>query len=582
MAVIGIDLGTTYSVMAYVKDGIPTIIPNAEGGHLTPSVVGFDRNGHFFVGEFAASRAILDTRGTIASIKRKMGTNYTVNVHGHEYTPVMISSFILGKLKKDAESRLREEVKEAVVTVPAYFSDIARQATKNAAEVAGLKVLRIINEPTAATLAYGLDQKEGELVMVWDLGGGTFDVSILEFAGGVYEVKATCGDMQLGGDDWRDILTQYLVEEYQMVWGKADHPETFHRIVCASEEVKKELTSKESVSVVMPHPRGLRCGKKVLKVAVERAQFEGMTRHLCDRLIGPARQALKDAGIKKTELDKVIMVGGATRMPMVRQRVAEFVGKEPFVDIDPDEVVAIGAAIQAGVLTGSMKEVVLVDVIPLSLGIETQGGVFTKLIERNSKVPISKDRIFTTASDNQPEVDIHVLQGERALVEQNVSLGKFTLSGIPEAPKGMPRINVTFSVDVNGILNVLAEDVYTGNEREMVVRSDRLGEADIAKLVEEAERHHESDQQIKEKIVARVELDRLIQAAKRSLDELDVQGDTDLGVEAEGLIEEAERLMEKGETSELKGISKKIEEVMDAIYKKWKRVAETGAEAKAG
>lgn len=573
MAVIGIDLGTTYSVLSYIREGRPTIIPNAEGEDLTPSVIGFDQENHLFVGGLARERSVLDPKGTVASIKRKMGTDYLCKIHGKEYTPVQISSLILGKLKKDATSFLGEEVTGAVVTVPAYFSDVARQATKNAAEIAGLKVLRIINEPTAATLAYGMNQKEGELVMVWDLGGGTFDVSILEFSGGVYEVKATCGDTQLGGDDWRDVIQENLLKTFRNSWGESlsKHPEICHRLLTASEQAKIELTTKKTVTVMLPSLWSKEDHWKSVRVSIDRSQFEEWSRPLLEKLLIPAQQALKDAKIKIKDLDKVILVGGATRMPMVRQEIANFTGKAPYVDIDPDKVVAMGAAVQAGVLEGSLKGIVLVDVISLSLGVETEGGIFTRLIPRNSKVPISKDRIFTTAFDNQPEVVTHVLQGERELAQYNVSLGEFTLADIPDAPKGIPKINVTFSVDVNGILNVRAKEVYTGCEEEMTIRSTRLQSEDLQKMIEEAKEHHEGDQKIKEKIMSRVECDRLIQAAKQSLEEMGIKNSHEDFNKIEALINEGEEKVVEGSYEELKGISKKIKEMMDALYKKWKK-----------
>ncbi|MFH1652617.1 MAG: molecular chaperone DnaK [Pseudomonadota bacterium] len=573
MTVIGIDLGTTYSVMAYIKDGVPTIIPNAEGESLTPSIVGFDKEGHLFVGNLAKSRAVFEPENTVASIKRKMGTSYTCTLHGRKYTPTTISSFVLGKLKKDAEMYLGEKIREAVVTVPAYFSDIARQATKDAAEIAGLKVLRIINEPTAATLAYGLDQKEGELVMVWDLGGGTFDVSILEFASGVYEVKSTCGDMKLGGDDWRDVLVGHFKEEFKARVGSeiGKDPVALQRLSTAAENAKIELTDDESTFVNLPSTVnvGEHCNSN--RISIDRSKFKKLTSHLCERLIHPARQALKDAGIDVKVLDKVILVGGATRMPMVRSRVAEFTGQSPFVDIDPDKVIAIGAAVQAGVLTGSLKNIVLVDVIPLSLGLETQGAIFTKLIERNSKIPTSKDRIFTTAEDSQSEVDIHVLQGERALVKDNISLGDFTLTGVPDAPKGVPKINVTFSVDVNGILNVQAEDVYSGSEKEMTVHSDRLSRDDIEKLIIEAEQHRDSDEETRNNIIARVELDRVVQGLKESIEEMNICKGTEVYIKIDNIIKEAMDIIDTSKSEEIETMTQKIKDYMDVVYEKWKR-----------
>ena len=572
MAVIGIDLGTTYSVMAYIKGGAPTMIPNAEGNDLTPSVVGFDSENHVFVGALALDRAVFDPKGTVQSVKRKMGTDIVYSIHGHDYSPVTISSFILEKLKKDAQNHLGEEITDAVITVPAYFSDVARQATKQAAEIAGLRVVRIINEPTAATLAYGIGQKEGELVMVWDLGGGTFDVSILEFSGGVYEVKATAGDVALGGDDWRDLIKQTLSLEFCKGWGEAlgRHPEIEYRILVAAEEAKLKLSAEDSITVTLPALMGRDEQWKSLKIKIVRQEFEAWSRPLCDRMLLPAKRALKDAKVKPQDLDRVILVGGATRMPMVRERIAQFTGKNPYVDIDPDKAVAVGAAIQAGIIEGSLKKAVLVDVIPLSLGIETQGGICTRLIERNSKVPISKDRIFTTAYDHQPEVELHVLQGEREMAKHNVSLGKFTLTDIPTAPKGEPKVNVTFSVDHNGILNVSAREVYTGGEQKMTIRSTRLGSTEIKKRIEEAKQYRESDQAMKEHIMSRAKLDRLVQAAKQGLEEMRTPIGAAHASAIMALLEEADDLLDEGDVLAIQSISERLKGAMDKHYKEWK------------
>lgn len=571
MTAIGIDLGTTFSVMAYVKDGIPNVIPNAEGKPLTPSVVGFDDENRVYVGDLAVDRVILDPLGSVASVKRKMGTDAVYHIHGHDYTPVMISSFILGKLKQDAQDFLGEEVNEAVITVPAYFSDIARQATKNAAEIAGLKVLRLVNEPTAAILAYGLDQKEGELVMVLDLGGGTFDVSILEFAEGVYEVKATCGNMQLGGDDWTNIIYEYLLEKFQekLDISFIDDFDLYHRVLVLAEFAKQELTLQESALVQLPARLNKNKHWQSEKITIERSQFEALTRHLCNRIIKPIQQALKDSGIQLKNLDKVILVGGATRMPMIRRLVAEVTGMQPFINIDPDKVVGIGAAVQAGVLTGSLKKVILVDVIPLSLGVETQGGIFSRLIKRNSKIPTSKSQIFTTAFDNQTEVDIHILQGERELAENNTSLGKFSLSGFAALPKGKIKIEVTFSVDVNGILTVFAKDIYSETEEKMVVQSNKQEAADIEKVIQEAEKYKKSDNETIEKIAAQIELNRLLEAAKQSLEEMNLPHDSNNRLEIEALLQEANNLIQEDKTAEIKLMSNKIKELMDIVYKKW-------------
>lgn len=573
MAVIGIDLGTTFSVMAYIKDGISTVIPNAEGKLLTPSVVGFDSENHVYVGDIAVDRAILDSKGTIISVKRKMGTDAIYHIHGYEYTPVMVSSFILAKLKQDAQSFLGEEVNEAVITVPAYFSDIARQATKNAAEIAGLKVLRLINEPTAATLAYGLNQKESGLVMVLDLGGGTFDVSILEFADGVYEVKSTCGNVQLGGDDWTNTIYEYLLEKFQEKWDASyvDDPDLRHRIIVLAESAKKELTLQQSVTIEFPAILNKDEYWQSEKVTIDRSQFETLTHHLCDQIIKPIQHALKDGGIQFKDLDKVILVGGATRMPMIRRVVTEVTGIQPFIDIDPDKVIGMGAAVQAGVLTGSLEKVILVDVIPLSLGVEAQGGIFARLIKRNSKVPISKDRIFTTAFDNQTEVDIHILQGERELAKYNISLGKFIFSGLPALAKGMTKINITFSVDVNGILTVFAKDIYSETEEKMVVQSDKQVAIDIEKMIQQAEKYKKSDEETIKKIMVQIELNYLIEVAKKTLEKINIPNGSNDRLKIEALLQEANSLKLENKTEEISLMSNKIKELMDVIYKKWQR-----------
>lgn len=573
MSLIGIDLGTTYSVMATIQNGKPVLIPNAEGNDLTPSVVGFDAENHLFVGDLALERAVFDPKGTVQSVKRKMGRDYVYRVHGHDYSPVTISSFILEKLKKDAQQCLEQEITDAVITVPAYFNDVARQATKQAAEIAGLQVVRIINEPTAATLAYGMGKNEGELVMVWDLGGGTFDVSILEFSGGVYEVKATAGDTALGGDDWRDLIKQTLSLEFCKGWGEAmgRHPEIEYRILIAAEEAKTKLSAENSVEVTLPALMGRNERWKSLKIKIARSEFEAWSRSLCDRMLLPAKRALKDAKVRPQDLDRVILVGGATRMPMVRERIAQFTGKNPYVDIDPDKAVAVGAAIQAGIIEGSLKKAILVDVIPLSLGIETQGGICTRLIERNSKVPIAKDRIFTTAFNNQSEVDIHILQGEREMAKQCVSLGKFTLTDIPTAPKGTPKIDVTFSVDHNGILDVSAREVYTGGEQKMTIRSTKLDSAEIKKLIEEGKQYRKSDQAMKEHIMSRARLDRLIQAAKQGLEEMGASIVSTHDSAMTALLEEADDLLDEGDVSAIQSVSDRLKGAMDKLTKEWKR-----------
>ncbi|MEI6242804.1 MAG: Hsp70 family protein [Chlamydiota bacterium] len=544
MVVIGIDLGTSNSVMAYVKDGIPTIIPNAEGKLLTPSIVGFDKANHIYVGEAAN---VLGLHKTISAFKRKMGTNEVYSVHGHEYTPTMLSSFILRKLKNDAEKFLGEVINEAVITVPAFFTDIARQETRNAAEIAGLKTLRIINEPTAATLAFGFEKKEGEFVMVCDLGGGTFDVSILEFANDIYEVRSTNGNIQLGGNDWTAALYN------KKIFGKLlKTPDLGNSILFKQLELAKiKLTTKKSVTVAK-------------KITISRVKFETVTRHLCDQMILCIQQSLKDAEIQPKALDKIILVGGATRMPMIRKLIVDLTEKQPFVDIDPDLVVAKGASIQGGILNKSLKHTLLVDVIPLSLGIETQGGILTKLIPRNSKIPISKNQIFTTAFDNQTEVDIHILQGERGQVKHNISLGKFTLTEIPAAPKGFAKIDVTFSIDINGILHVKAKDIYSENEQTIVVQSNRLSDSDIAKLIQEAKQLYNVDQNDQEKINSQIKLSNIISAVEQTLKKRKIRNNDDTYLKLTSLLKKAKKMIHANKitTEDLKTISKKIQQLM--------------------
>lgn len=573
---IGIDLGTTYSVMAYLKEGVPTIIPNAEGNRLTPSVVSVDPELRVFVGDMAKARAVLDPLGTVSSIKRKMGTKYSCKLHGGTYTPVMLSSFILKKLKKDAEEFFDYPVQEAVITVPAYFNDLARQATKNAAEIAGWRVLRIINEPTAATLAYGLGQKGAELVMVCDLGGGTFDVSILEFSRGMYEVRSTSGNTELGGDDWTAALTHYLRNTYCMETQKSQlDPQTHHRISIAAEEAKLRLSNEGAAEVRLPSIKTSDGHRKNVEVTIHRSRFEQLTDHLCEKLIPHIEQAIFDAKIKTEELDKIILVGGATRMPMVRQLIAKFSGRPPFIDLNPDEVVALGAAVQAGVISGALKDVILVDVIPLSLGIETLGGIFAKIIDRNSKVPISKDRLFTTAVDNQPEVVVHVLQGERELAKHNVSLGEFTLKGIPEAPRGAIKVEVTFSVDVNGILTIRAKDVHTENEVGITIQQDSVRGSDIKQLLREAREHQEGDRVEKEKVMNRIELDGMVQAAKQLLGEIGPGRENTESIELKRLVELGERKIQEKSEEAIKAISSQIREVLHVLHQEYKKSPQT-------
>ncbi len=520
--IVGIDLGTTNSVVAVKEGDNIVVIPNAEGSRLTPSVVAFTKDGERLVGQLAKRQAVINPERTIISIKRKMGSDYKVRIDDKEYTPQEISAMILQKLKKDAEDYLGEEVKQAVITVPAYFTDAQRQATKDAGKIAGLEVLRIINEPTAACLAYGMD-KGGEFkVLVFDLGGGTFDVSILDVGDGVYEVMATSGDNHLGGDDWDQRLVDWMVSEFKRREGidLSKDKMALQRLREAAEKAKIELSSMSETTISLPFITADQNGPKHLELEITRAKFEEMTADLLERVVGPVQKALSDSGLTPAQIDKILLVGGATRMPMVQRKVKELLGKEPTKGINPDECVAIGAAIQAAILAGEHKDIVLVDVTPLSLGVETLGGVFTKIIERNTAIPVSKSQIFTTAADNQTRVEIHVLQGERPMAADNVSLGRFFLDGIPPAPRGVPQIEVTFNIDVNGILNVTAKDLATGKAQHITIQSSRLSEAEIERMRREAEANEEVDRRRRELADARNEADSAVYSAEKLLRDL--------------------------------------------------------------
>lgn len=562
--VIGIDLGTTYSVMAYMDHGRPCIIPNVEGKPLTPSAVGWDKENNVYVGEVALARAMFDPVRTVLSIKRRMGTDYRVSVDGRSYTPQSISAYILRKMKQDAEIYFGEEVAQAVITVPAYFNETARQATKEAGRIAGFEVLRILNEPTAATLAYGLESEKSELVMVCDLGGGTFDVSILEFATGVYEVRATSGDMWLGGDDWTAQLTLLIKEGFALKWGRpvSARPEIGERIKIAAEAAKIDLSTKTTTEISIPCLEDDERRLRSLKQDIGRAEFEAQTRDLLERVAGPIKAAIKDSRIGVADIDKVILVGGATRMPQVRRLVGEIVGKEPFIDIDPDLVVSLGAAVQAGIITGETGDSVLVDVIPLTLGIETRGGIFTGLIPRNSPVPTSYSQMFSTARDDQMEVDIHILQGEREIASHNVSLGKFTLTDIPPLPKGGAKIEVKFSVDANGMLEVLATDVYTEHAQAITVRSNRLAENEIKRMADEAALCKTNDQKACERIKTRIAADDVINAAVETLPKIKAKGvPTD---RIDDAISKSRLLLENGDIDELEVSIQHLKDLMNA------------------
>ncbi|MFZ5925123.1 MAG: molecular chaperone DnaK [Bacillota bacterium] len=521
--VVGIDLGTTNSVIAVMEGGEAKVIPNAEGSRLTPSAVGFSKTGERLVGQVAKRQAVTNPERTILSIKRKMGTNHRVRIDDKEYTPQEISAMILRKLKDDAEAYLGEKIEKAVITVPAYFTDSQRQATKDAGRIAGLEVLRIINEPTAAALAYGLDKGQDHTVLVYDLGGGTFDVSILELGDGVFEVKATSGNNHLGGDDFDKRIVDYVAEEFRKQYGidlRKDRV-ALQRLTEAAEKAKVELSGLLTANISLPFITADSNGQPLhLDMTLTRAKLEELTRDLVEMTLGPTRRALEDAGLEPKDIDKVILVGGQTRMPLVQQAIRDLIGKEPHKGVNPDEVVALGAAIQAAVLAGEVRDVLLLDVTPLSLGIETLGGVFTKLIERNTTIPTTKKQIFSTAADNQTTVEINVLQGERPMAADNVSLGRFQLTGIPPAPRGVPQIEVAFDIDVNGIVHVSAKDLGTGREQKITITSSTgISSEDIERMVREAEAHAAEDKARREEAELRNEADSLIYTAEKTLKE---------------------------------------------------------------
>ena len=521
--IIGIDLGTTNSCVAVMEGGEPTVIANPEGARTTPSVVAFTKTGERLVGQVAKRQAITNPDRTISSIKRDMGTDKRVTIDGKSYSPQEISAMILQKLKSDAESYLGEPVTQAVITVPAYFSDAQRQATKDAGKIAGLEVLRIINEPTAAALAYGLDKDNDQKIMVYDLGGGTFDVSILEIGDGVFEVLATSGNNRLGGDDFDNKIMNYLADEFQKENGidLRQDKMALQRLKEAAEKAKIELSGVMTSNINLPFITADATGPKHLDVTLTRAQFDSLTADLVQATMEPTKNALRDAGLSASDIDKVLLVGGSSRIPAVQAAVQNFIGKEPHKGINPDECVAIGASIQAGVLSGDVEDLVLLDVTPLSLGIETMGGVFTKLIDRNTTIPTKKSQVFSTAADNQTSVEVHVLQGEREMAAYNKTLGRFTLSNIPPAPRGVPQIEVTFDIDANGIVNVSAKDLGTGAEQKITITSStNLSDADIDKAVKEAEKYAEEDKKKKEEVDVRNNADSLVYQTEKTLGEL--------------------------------------------------------------
>ncbi|MDB4868530.1 MAG: dnaK [Cohnella sp.] len=580
--VIGIDLGTTNSCVAVMEGGEAVVIPNAEGNRTTPSVVGFKRDGERIVGETAKRQAITNPDRTVSSIKRHIGTNHKENIEGTNYTPQEISAMILQKLKSDAEAYLGQPVTQAVITVPAYFNDSQRQATKDAGAIAGLEVLRIINEPTAAALAYGLEKTEDHTILVFDLGGGTFDVSILELGEGFFEVKATSGDNHLGGDDLDQVVMEWLAAEFKKQHGVdlLKDKAAVQRLKDAAEKAKKELSGTVSTTISLPFITVVDGVPQHMELNLTRAKFDELTASFVERTMGPTRQALADAGMTAADIDKVVLVGGSTRIPAVVDAIKKLIGKEPHKGVNPDEVVALGAAVQAGVLTGDVKDVVLLDVTPLSLGIETAGGVLTKMIDRNTTIPTSKSQVFSTFADNQTSVEIHVLQGERAMARDNKTLGRFILSDIPPAPRGIPQIEVTFDIDANGIVNVSALDKGTGKSQKITITSSSgLSKEEIERMQKEAELHAEEDNKRRELIEAKNSGDQLVYTVEKTIKDLGDKVDAAEIQKAEEAKEKVKKALEGDNFEEIKTATDALTEIVQQLSVK---LYEQAAQAQQG